>query len=308
MANYPNRKVVLIGPTRVGKTTFVTASAKPPLYVIDADRNFGGFEPAVKGQVIYPKDATGYIDPLAIYDQAEAAVMGMKIGAIVVDSVTPIYSTHARRAHMQNRRGLNKNKAAAMIDKADAIATLTNIASFGTEMWYLWHETTGIDGAGASITKETISPTERDRLFRAVNIVLKLSVVNGRYTAYVDPQTRAWGNRKPNTGWSYTDPEDNYWAGAMDFIERMVYTSFTGPDEAQRWLKRELGLTDLAEAKDFYDHIKSQEQPKRPSEMWMALVREVDAVLANRAPADTPREEIQAEEEKAQVTEEALSG
>lgn len=101
---------------------------------------------------------------------------------IAVDSVTSIMSPAIALAMEGNRRGLNKNKAAAFSVKAQVFRLIQDpIASMGTDVIYIWHEETGRDNKGEVALHQSVPETERMRIQRSLNAVL----VIGR-----DPATR----------------------------------------------------------------------------------------------------------------------
>lgn len=291
------RRVALIGETRAGKSTFAAANARGNVYAIDSDRSLHRMTSLIEGRLT-SASVKGSLIPLDIFEEAEDAVLygNGAIGTIIVDTVTKIYAQWARKASMLGRlktservaRGGSKNKASDMVDKANAIAVLAQLAAYGTDIFYLWHERESVDmNTFSAITKETISDVERQKLLASIDVVLRFrrEQHNGehRYTVYVDPETRDFGDQRANKDFTYVDPPDNYWRGAMDTLERLIYTSFSGPDEAIAWAVRELDHQDPAEVEDLYTQVKKRRQPKKAYQMWPHWIMAIDEWKARRA-------------------------
>lgn len=278
---YPTRNWALVSVgAEAGKSTFVAANARTPAYVIDSDNRFDGVQGLADGEVLYPATPQGKIVPLDISEQAEDAIFNRGVQSVVVDSVTKIYSLHARRGFMRNRSGRgNKNKASEMISKSDAMTVLRDIAAYGTDLYYIWHETAGVDASGQSEVRAMISQVEMDRLFTSINAILRFKRENGRYAITVE-RVRDFGGRPANARFTIWDSPGNYWQGGAARLERLMYTSFSGQKEAIRWMGEQLGNEDPAEMENLYEHIKSERAPESPSQMWVAVVEETDRLLA----------------------------
>lgn len=280
---YPSRNWALISlGAEAGKSTFVAANARTPAYVIDSDNRFDSVEGLADGEIRYPQNKLGTWHPLRIREQAEEVALSSNVESIVVDSVTKIFSHHARTGSMRNRYGVgNQNKASEMIAKSDVMASLRDLSMFAQDVYYIWHETEGIDNLGQEVVRDMISDVERERLLTSINVILKFKRENGRYGVTV-ASARDLSGRRANVGFTMWDHEDNYWRGAARRLERLIYTSFSGPTEATKWMGEQLGNDDPGEMRDLYEHIKSERQPEKPGQMWVAVIREVDRLLAER--------------------------
>lgn len=167
----------LRGRAGAGKSTFLTA-LRGPILIIDADQR--GEEVASRSSVeIRPLSLIGYenTDPFII---AETLINNRKeiAGAfrtIAVDSVTSMISPATALAMEGNRRGLNKNKAAAFLAKAQVFKLIQDpIASMGTDVIYIWHEEVSHNNNGQQFKRQSVSEIERGRLQRSLNAVLTI--------------------------------------------------------------------------------------------------------------------------------------
>lgn len=307
---YPTRNWALISlGAGAGKSTFVAANCKPPIFVIDSDNRFDSVQALVPddGQV-HIASRKARINPLDMLDETEAMVLEGDIESIAVDSVTKIYSMHARRGSMRNRQGRGaKNKASEMIAKADAMAIIMDLAAFGTDIYYIWHETRGVDSKGKEGVRGMISEVERERLMTSVNVILKFFRENGRYGLFVD-YARDYGGVPANIGFTMYDYPGNYWRGAGERLERLIYTRFKNQDDAINWGKAQL---DEAKANvnvaSLYEQTKRETKPKDAAQMWVAWITAVDAVLREdqaavtvKSPEPEPEPEPEVESDAAE--------
>jgi hypothetical protein len=177
--------------------------------------------------------------------------------------------------------GYSKNKLANLQDKADAIKTITYIAAYGTHIFYVWHEKETVDmesaqsGKPEKIMKETMSPEERKRLMTSVDIVLYFSFSKGKYAITVGEETRGYAE-KPNTGFTIYDRPGNYWRKALPRLYSLIYTTFSGQDEAVNWGLQALGKEDPVELGAFYDEVRGRANPKQPGDMWVAWMLAIE--------------------------------
>lgn len=262
-----------------GKTTFIASNCRAPIVVVDTDGRFDAVEALVNGEVFYPSQV---IDPLTLAEELMEFCAGGKIKSIAFDSLTKLYSIHARMAYMRNMAGgSNKNRAAEMVHKANAMTIARDMAMLGTDMYYSWHTMEGVDGQGKSEIRAMISDVERSRLQTSINATLEFIEEGGRYGVRV-ATARDFGGRPANIGFTYWDEPGNYWRGAADRLEELIYTSFSGKDEAIRWTARELGI-EIDEAGGVYEYVKDAANPKDTSSMWVALVTEVHELSQARS-------------------------
>lgn len=288
-------RIAGIGRTRTGKTTFFAANAISPIYAIDADKGYVRTRkamvskfPEVSGEIYHPTNK-GCLVPLQIHQEAERNIFDKNVKTTVIDSVTKIYGFNTRPAVMAGRMtaadrekyGFSKNKASNLQNKADAIQVLTYLAGYGTHIFYIWHEQETVDmesvkkGKMELIMRESMSKEERKRLFTSVDIVLRFSMVQGRYAITVDPETRGYGS-KPNTGFTIYDKPGNYWRGALERLYGLIYTTFDSKEEAVSWGQKILNIPDSVEADAWYEEVKVRAKPDKPSDMWMAWMLAVE--------------------------------
>jgi hypothetical protein len=291
----------------LGKSTFIASNARPPLLVIDTDGRFGAVEALAAGKVFYLDQV---LDPRLILEDTMNLHLKEKLGTISFDSLTKLYSFHARHAYMQNLDGISKNKAAAMVRKSNAMTVARDLAILGTDIFYSWHTTAGISGKGEAETRDMISEVERSRLATSINVTLQFIRVEGLYGIKV-VGARDFGGRPANVGFALFDPPGNYHRGMADKIERLLYTAFTGKPEAVKWAARELEI-EIDEAEGMYEYEKENVKPKSPSDMWVAWVQKIDSLVAERAQSagaelekeDSPEETKKEEEIEIGSTEE----
>jgi hypothetical protein len=274
-----------------GKSTFIAANARPPIMVVDTDSRFSMVEALVSGEVMYPAQTR---NPRALAEELIAVYDKQGYRSLAWDSLTKLYSIHARLAYMRNREGLQKNKAAGMIDKSNAMTIARDLAILGTDCYFVWHTTSGVDGMGQMEVRDMISTVERERLMTSVNVTLEFRVSEGLYGVKV-VSARDFSGRKSNTGFTIWDKPDNYWADTADDLERLIYTSFLSPDDAVNWavaeFQQELGQKVMPdEMMGEYEHLKEQLQPKTASEMWVTWIQHIDS-KTQAEQAESPAEE-----------------
>lgn len=256
----------------LGKTTFIASNCRTPIIVVDTDGRFDAVEALIDGEVFYPSQV---INPLTLAEEIMELCATNKIGSIAFDSLTKLYSIHARMAYMRNQqgRGSSKSRAAEMVHKSNAMTIARDMAMLGTDMYYTWHTTSGVDSGGQSEIRSMISDIERERLQTSINVTLEFIEDSGCYGARIQ-NARDFGGRKANIGFTIWDAPGNYWRGAADWIEELIYTSFTGKPEAVAWVARELSL-EIDEAEGVYDYVKESHAPETPALMWVALIMRV---------------------------------
>ena len=313
-------RIAGIGRTRTGKTTLFASNAVAPIYAIDSDKGFvrarramNNKFPELNGKVYSPSQQ-GCLIPLHIHQEAERNVFQHGIKTIVIDSVSKIYEFNTRPAVMAGRLssadrvkyGFSKNKASNLQNKADAIQTISYIAAYGTHIFYVWHEKETVDmeniknGKMEKIMKETMSVEERKRLMTSVDIVLYFSFSKGKYAVTVGDETRGYAD-KPNTGFTIYDRPGNYWRNSLARIYGLIYTTFSGQDEAINWGLQTLGKEDPVELGAFYEEIRGRANPEKPGDMWVAwmlAIEEKHNGAEKRAQEDKDKKPVIIEGEK----------
>jgi len=282
-----------------GKSTFLGSNVRRPAIVVDTDGRFGAVAPLADGEIIYPKQ---FIDPLTLVEELMVLVVEKEAKTVVFDSLTKLYSVHARIGYMRARAGRSKNKASEHIDKANAMSVARDIAVFGTDIFYCYHRTHGIDGMGNSEVRDMISGVEMARLATSINVSLEFFRKKDRFGITV-VEARDFGGRPANTGFTLYDEPGNYWAGGAERLERLIYSSFHSRDEAIKWGAKSLGLLP-EEAESEYERVKDVVSPETKPEMWIAWVQHVDDLVKDKtedktedknSPASAPQEQPAAE-------------
>jgi hypothetical protein len=270
----PPHKTALIGATRTGKTLFAVRNSPAGIYAIDPEQAIAHYSDVASGAIFWPT-VQGRIDPLTIAQEAEAKLWDLPLDTtIIVDSVTSIYRRQSRLASMagdltaaqREARGLSKNKATLMKGKANAIQVLGGMASYGKPLFLIWHEGAGLDvDSFKMVTKESISNKERGVLLRDIDVILRFDTNGGnRYTVTVDPETRGRGIKKPRTGFTIVDPPSNFWAGAMDKLDDLIYRHFTSEDDAIQWAEEKSSL-DPEFLQAHYAEVREERKPANAS-------------------------------------------
>ncbi len=300
------RQIALVGATRVGKSMLLAANFRDTygagVWCIDAEGSLKRYQSLTKLKLHYPSRA-GTNLPFYIDLEAEQAIYDAAndIGSIAVDSVTKIYSRKSRRATMaadltadqRKAAGLSSNQFSNMRHKADAIEVLGNLVSLGTDVYYIWHEGEymNVDNAKMEM-RDSISEVERKRLMRSVDMILYFSIHKGKYRIRVAGETRAIGKQPPRTDFYYEDPKGNFWAGAMDRIEQLVYLSFDSPTDAVDWAIFTLGYDKKAEGAgeklqadmiDLYEQVKTETKATKATDMWFVWIKAIFAEQDRRA-------------------------
>lgn len=290
-----------------GKSTFIAANCRAPIIVVDTDGRFEAVEGLVEGQVLYPEQV---IDPLTLAEELIALNTKHKPATIAWDSLTKLYSIHARMGYMRGRsgrktaKGKSVNKASELIDKSNAMTIARDLAILGTDVYFVWHTTSGVDGQGKSEVKDMISSIEKERLMTSINVTLEFMVKDGNFGVTV-MQARDFGGRKSNVGFTMWDKTGNYWHGAAERLERLIYTSFASKEEMMAWGAERLSIMP-DEAEGVYDHLKESHSDATRSQLTTAWIEHVDELAAAKkisAPEEKVVTETVAQEpEKEEVT------
>ena len=279
-----NIQIGIAGRAESGKSTFVAANVKGKTLVFDSDGRWASVAPLAEGATFTYADKAAVVKPIVMADELDR-ILVEDFEMIIVDSVTKIYSIHARRASMQGRlsnqersqRGLTA-KYRDMIDKADAMQLLANIPAYGAGVFYIWHRGDGLNvnkrvasaGEYDTVEVDKISEIELNTLKASMSMVLKFQKQADGYYATVE-SARAITNRAPRTGFSVRDYPGNFWAGGLDRITDLVYTHFSSQDEALAWVAFMLG-GEADDYVDFYNDTKDTRKPQNASMMWFHLI------------------------------------
>ena len=266
-----------------GKTTFTAANARTPIMVIDTDGRFDAVESLVNGPVLYPAQV---FDPLDLAEELIDRVPKEKVATLFWDSMTKFYSVHARLAYMRNLAGKQKrtgSRAAEMVDKSNAMTIARDLAILGTDVFYSWHLTHGVNGTGKSEIRDMISAVEKGRLMTSINVSLLFIREKDRFGLKVE-SARDFGGRPANVGFTIWDEPGNYWRGGAERLERLIYTTFSGKAEAVQWGSEKIGNEDLGEVEGIYDYLKEQVRPDSYMQMFVAWIEHIDGLVANSNP------------------------
>ena len=290
-----------------GKSTFVAANCRPPLIVVDTDGRFEAVEGLVDGKVYYPEQV---IDPLTLIEELIEMHGKYNPKSIAWDSMTKLYSIHARIGFMRGRSGRKTadgksiNRAAELIDKSNAMTIARDLAILGTDVYYCWHTTSGVNGMGKSEIKDMISSIEKERLMTSINVVLEFHVKDGNYGITV-VSARDFGGRKSNTGFTIWDKPGNYWRGAAERLERLIYTAFTSKEEMMAWGAKCLQIMP-DEAEGLYDYLKESHRDATRSQLTVAWIEHVRGLVKESVSAPGGKgvpDSVAPESEKEEVTE-----
>lgn len=281
----PPAKLAIVGPANVGKTVFICSNCALPVWALDTDGRFPDYLNLLlqrsddPGEV--PEDQSIYTDTVRMYNETRAAQHGNKFRAVVVDSMTKPFQGLARTAHLLNRsqRSGDPNVASANMsdrlqEKAMFISTISSITALFAECWLTWHQYDGKDASGRDRVAETISKTERERLFQSLSARLDFGSDKKGY--WVKPVwARDWRGITPNIGFTMHDRPNNFWAGGLDRLFNIMYASFTGKDDAISVASARTGLT-IEELSAQYESLRAG--VSKSSEMWYKWALYMDGV------------------------------
>jgi hypothetical protein len=295
--HYPPRLWELRGYPGSGKSTFA-AQMRAPILPIDADGRFTEVLHLVEGDAYQLSDeAADHTDVRRIAELLEANMVGSDVATVVLDSLTTIIAPLVTKAIQANDAGENRNRIAAFKEKALAMRLLQDsLTRYGTDVLWIYHIHDGRDSKGNPVTRATISETELARLMRSVNLKLEIVAAEGRRGIKV-----VWA-RRGRSGMVLWD-ETGCWRGMPDKIEQAVYDGLTGeerqrlergepvvfpsPEVALAWAVESGAFDDEVHARNAYDKLKEEHQPRTAYEMaalWIGEVqrRAKDAQLKSR--------------------------
>lgn len=214
---YPPRFWALVGYPGAGKSTFAT-QMKAPLLAIDADNRFGEVVNLIQGDSYQFSDRPeDNADPARITQLLNENMAGAGIETIVIDSLTAIITPLIVQAMTDNQAGVNKNRIAAFQKKALAMRQLQDtITKWGCDTLWIYHLQNAMDAKAEAITRTTLPQTERERLYRSLNLELHLIQEDNKRGV-----TIAWA-RRGRSGITLWD-ESGTWAGMPERIEAAVY-------------------------------------------------------------------------------------
>jgi hypothetical protein len=283
---YPPRLWALAGYPNSGKSWFA-AQMRGPLLAIDADHRFVEVVPLAADPVHYlSSDPRDHFDTDRIATILAKNMPGAAIATIVVDSLTAVLSPVITRAMQDKEYGREKNLAAAWRRKALAMRQLQDaVTCWGTDVLWIYHLVEAGDARGNMRERTTIPQTELARLERSINLKLETVKKGPLYGVTV---TWARDGRSGVTLWDDT----GRWAGMPARIEAAVYDSrgsdvpegrddegldvFASREAAIEWGYAQGAFPTVEEARETYERIKQERDPRSAREMaalWKAEVR-----------------------------------
>lgn len=212
---YPVRQWALMGRRGAGKTAFIGAM-RQPILMIDADRHAQDLANRGAQVCLLSDDPRDMSDPLRVHDLLKAGGSG-GCRTVAFDSLTQITDSLIASAMEANRRGINKNKAAAFTTKADALRLISSgMTACGIDAAYVWHYEDARDKDGKVFVRTTLPNTERERLQKVLTAIIEIGEnVNGRYAKV------RWS--RPGPSGAVFQDESGFWAGVPERIEQYLY-------------------------------------------------------------------------------------
>jgi hypothetical protein len=233
-----------------------------------------------------PSDST---DPDRVAAILTREMPGSEIGTIVVDSLTAIIAPLVTQAMVDKDAGREQNLAQGWRKKALAMRQLQDsVTRWGTDCLWVYHLQDARDAKAREVVRATVSETERARLTRSINLQVEI-VQDGDRRGVTIP----WA-RRGRSGMTLWD-ETGAWAGMPERIEEVVYGGlsdadqerieretpdvFPSPDKAIAWGFEQGAFQAIQHARNAYEKLKRDEQPKDAQEMARLWVADVLARL-----------------------------
>lgn len=283
----PPRHWALVGPPDCGKSTFAAALAGPIL-AIDADHRFSEVAGLAAGEVYEISDnPADHVDAGRIAQLLAANMPGAGVKTVVIDSLTSIIAPLVTQAVMDNDEGKNKNRVAAFKPKSQAVRLLQDaVTRWGCDTLWIYHLRAGMDGNARQVESTSISTLELTRLRRSLNMQLRIVQDGPKRGVTVE-----WA-RRGRDGMTLWD-ESGVWRGMPERIEVAVYDgltsseqdaiekrtpkSFASVEAAIAWGFETGAFRDALHAKNAYEKVKAEKQPKTSQQMWDCWVDNVTA-------------------------------
>ena len=290
---YPRRLWSLVGFPGAGKSTFAM-QMRGPILCIDADHRADEVARLAAAGVYQLSDQPAdNVAAEAIADCLRANMAGSDIKTILVDSLTAIMAPLVTAAILDNDAGRHKNRMTGFKDKALAMRLLQDsIGAWGTDVLYVYHLQSGRDANAQEVTTATVSRTELARLQRSLNVQLRSVDDHGKRGLHVD-----WA-RRGRSGMTLWD-DTGIWKGMPEKIEAAIYgglteadqlkieqatpTSFPNVETAIAWGFEQGVFEVINHARNAYDVVKRECQPKTAAEMWELWIADVLARKAEKA-------------------------
>ena len=282
---YPPRHWAIVGYPGAGKSTFAT-QMRGPLVVVDSDQRFDEVLPLAAQDVFRVSDiGSENTDPHIIAKLLDANMPGTNAGTIVVDSLTAIIAPRVTSAIVAKERGEVKSLGAAFKDKAMAMRELQDaVTRWGTDTLWIYHLQDGRDDKGNAHTRATVSALELVRLTRSINMQLEIvrdgdrrgiKVVwarRGREGATVWDESGTWQDMPARIEAAVYDGLST---ADMDRKETAAPEVFASPEIAIDWAIAQGAFDNIQHARNAYEKLKREAQPKSAREMtalWTADV------------------------------------
>jgi hypothetical protein len=283
----PARHWALVGHPGCGKSTFA-AAMDGPLLAIDADHRFNEVAGLAAGEVYeISGNPADHVDAGRIAQLLAANMPGAGVRTVVIDSLTSIIAPLVTQAVMDNDEGKNKNRVAAFKVKALALRLLQDsVTRWGCDVLWIYHLRAGMDQNAKLHEVTSISTVELARLRRSLNMQLRIVQEGDKRGVKVE-----WA-RRGRQGMTLWD-ETGVWRGMPERIEVAVYDgltkaeqdaiangtpkSFASPEAAIAWGYETGAFRDAVHAKNAYEKLKTEKQPKSAGQMWSLWVDNVTA-------------------------------
>jgi hypothetical protein len=261
---------------------------RPDILVIDADGRFEEVAGLVDGRAYEFGDNPGdAVDPRAIHEQLRRDMPQMRnIGTIGVDSMTVIMEPIIDAAMAAKAAGEVKSLGAQWAAKARAVRLIQSaITIWKTDILLIWHEEDARDNQGNARKRQTVSMTERARLIKSLNLLLKAGrSENGQLGVHV---RWARGGRSDITLWDDT----GCWGGMPERVDEAVWGDLTAEERAQfaeppayfksvelaiAWGMEAGVFRDEAHVRNAYEKVKREAKPQNATQMRDAWVADVE--------------------------------
>lgn len=283
---YPPRQWAIYGDPGSGKSHFAS-QMKAPALVIDSDARFTEQLAHAAGAIYQLSDEhADNTDPDTIARLLRENLPGSGVRTIVVDSLTAILRPKINMAMSDIEHGRVKNKISAFRDKAMAMSLLQDaVTSSGADCLWIWHTHESMNANAQKIQRASIPETELIRLRRSLNVILKLEVSpDGQRSVLVE-----WA-RNGRGGIRLVDKAGG-WRGMPELIEAAIYAegvkegnetpaSFRNPEEAIAWGFEQGCFGAPQHARNGYEKLKREKQPKTAPEMFKLWIEDVQRRVA----------------------------
>lgn len=276
----PPRVWLLKGYSRSGKSVF-SMNMRGPILPIDADNKLFGSQQYAVGEVMeFSDNHADTVNVARIEKILEENMPDANVKTIIVDSVTPILEPLILKA----MESTQTNKIAAFAPKAAAMKKLAYATTkWGCDVLFIYHIEETTNAKAAKVEKNTITDVELARLNKHFNMSLTVVEEGNRRGIRVD---YAQHGKYGMTIWD----DNGYWRGVPEKIEEAVYasgvlaeqerpTSFGGVAQAIAWGMAQGVFRDEVHAKNSYEKLKAEKDPKSAQAMWDAWIAKVDGYV-----------------------------